>query len=104
MNDAAEQAYDVVIVGSGAGAMLTACRAHDLGLSVLVVEKTDNFGGTSSVSGGGIWIPNNDHISRDGGADSEEEAFAYLSAATHGEVAESRIRAYIANGRRMLQY
>ena len=81
-----EETYDVVVVGTGAGAMLTAARAHDLGLSVLVIEKTDKYGGTSAVSGGGIWIPNNDHIAASGGSDSMEDAKAYLVAAARAPV------------------
>ncbi|MGE0776515.1 MAG: FAD-dependent oxidoreductase, partial [Sphingomonadaceae bacterium] len=50
--------YDVVVVGSGAGGLLAAVRAHDLGLRTVLIEKSDRFGGTSSVSGGAIWIPN----------------------------------------------
>jgi 3-oxosteroid 1-dehydrogenase len=59
--------FDVVIVGSGAGAMTAALRAHDNGLSVLAIEKSDVYGGTTAVSGGGIWIPCNDQIAALGG-------------------------------------
>ena len=50
---------DVLVVGSGAGGMVSAIRAHDLGLKTMLIEKADRFGGTSAVSGGGIWIPMN---------------------------------------------
>ena len=99
-----EYEVDVVVVGSGAGAMTAAVRAHDQGLKVVVVEKTEFFGGTSAVSGGGIWIPNNDHVARDGGSDSDEEALTYLRAATRSTVAEARLAAYVRTARRMLRY
>ena len=95
---------DVLVVGSGAGAMTAAVRAHDHGLKVLVVEKTELFGGTSAVSGGGLWIPNNEHIARDGGSDSEAEALTYLRAATQGTVADERLAAYVRAAPRMLRY
>jgi succinate dehydrogenase/fumarate reductase flavoprotein subunit len=47
----AEQEYDLIVVGSGAGAMLGAIRAQEQGLKTLVVEKTELFGGTSALSG-----------------------------------------------------
>ncbi|MFS2216615.1 FAD-dependent oxidoreductase [Telluria sp. Tellsp104] len=96
--------FDVVIVGSGAGAMTAALRAHDLGLSVVVVEQSDQYGGTSAVSGGGIWIPNNDQIAGLGGSDSPDDALAYLKAATAGEVPEARLRSYIDAAPRMVRY
>ena len=65
---------DVIVVGSGAGALLTAVRAADAGLSVQVVEKTALVGGTSAISGGGIWIPCNHDQSRHGIRDSVDEA------------------------------
>lgn len=46
--------YDVVVVGSGAGAMTAALRAYDQRLSVLMVEKAAEYGGTTAISGGGI--------------------------------------------------
>ena len=37
-----------------------------------------HFGGTSAISGGGIWIPDNHQISQLGGEDSEEKSISYL--------------------------
>ncbi len=93
--------YDVIVVGAGAGAMLTAARAHDLGLSVLVVEKSDKYGGTSAVSGGAIWIPNNSQMKI---KDSYDDALTYLKAATRGLVAEDRLHAYLESAPQMVEY
>jgi 3-oxosteroid 1-dehydrogenase len=102
MNSTGESTtYDVIVVGSGAGAMLTAARAHDLGLSVLVVEKSDKYGGTSAVSGGAIWIPNNSQMRI---KDSHDEALTYLKAATKGLVAEDRLLAYLESAPQMVEY
>jgi len=78
---------DILVVGSGAGALTAACRAVDCGSQVLVVEKADYYGGTSASSGGGLWIPNNHLMHAAGIDDSEEEAITYLSALTAGDVA-----------------
>jgi 3-oxosteroid 1-dehydrogenase len=99
-----DEVCDVLVVGSGAGGMTAALRAHDLGLKVLLVEKSELYGGTSAVSGGGIWIPDNHRIVELGGSDSAEEAIAYLRAATQGEIADGRIEAYVAHGREMVEY
>lgn len=93
--------YDVIVVGSGGGALLTANRAHDLGLSVLVLEKSDQYGGTSAVSGGAIWIPNNDQI---GPKDSLEEARTYIKASARGMVTEARLEAYLDSAPKMVRY
>ena len=95
--------YDVIVVGSGAGAMTSALFAAEQNLSVLVVEKSDKFGGTSAISGGGIWIPNNHYFSAKGGRDSFELALQYLKAATgeHGD--EKRLRAYLKHAPQMIE-
>ncbi|MDH0301695.1 MULTISPECIES: FAD-binding protein [unclassified Pseudomonas] len=99
-----DECCDVLVVGSGAGGLTAALRAHDLGLDTLVVEKSAQYGGTSAVSGGGIWIPDNHRIAALGGADSAAEAVAYLRAVTQGEVDDERIQAYVEQGRAMVEY
>ena len=97
MNDTQAQQYvfDVVVVGSGAGALLAACRAADRGLSVVVIEKTALYGGTSAVSGGGIWIPCNHHMAELGATDTREAARRYLDACTAGASSPDRLDAYL---------
>ena len=75
MQDQSQMSWDVIVVGSGAGAMTSAVVAADRGLSVLVIEKSDKFGGTSAISGGGIWIPNNHYFKAKGGAYTRENFF-----------------------------
>ncbi|MFB2550469.1 FAD-dependent oxidoreductase [Ensifer soli] len=73
---------DVLVIGSGSAAMSAALRARKGGLDVLVVEKTGLLGGTSAMSGAGVWIPAN-HVAKAAGiSDSREEALTYLRAAS----------------------
>ena len=92
---------EVLVVGSGAGALLAAIRAHDLGFKVMVIEKTDRYGGTSAPSGGGIWIPNNHGITEQ---DSYEAALTYFKACTQGLVPEEKLRAYLDTAPEMVEY
>ena len=63
------QEYDVVVVGSGAAGMVAALTAAHQGLSTVVVEKAAHYGGSTARSGGGVWIPNNEVLKRDGVTD-----------------------------------
>lgn len=103
-NKQVSDSYDVIIVGSGAGALSAAVFAADKGMSVLVIEKSDKYGGTSALSGGGIWIPNNDYFKAKGGNDSYEKSLTYLKASTQGLVPEAKLRAYIDNASDMINY
>jgi len=101
--DQSQTQYDVIVVGSGAGAMTSAVFLADQGFSVLVLEKSDKFGGTSAISGGGIWIPNNHYFARQGGNDSLEQARRYLDAAAGGQVDPARLEAYLDNAPKMIE-
>jgi choline dehydrogenase-like flavoprotein len=72
-------AYDVVVIGAGAGGMTAAAVAAAEGLSVLVIEKTEFVGGTTAWSGGMIWIPVNAGMKQAGLPDSLSDAVDYLA-------------------------
>ncbi|ROS04852.1 3-oxosteroid 1-dehydrogenase [Sinobacterium caligoides] len=75
-----QHTVDTLIVGSGNGAMTTALCSHILGTAdILLIEKDEKIGGTSALSGGGIWIPNNRYAKAAGAKDSIEDAKAYLT-------------------------
>ncbi len=96
--------YDVVVVGSGAGGMTAALCSHGKGLSALVIEKDKVYGGTSAVSGGGIWIPCNHQVGPKGGSDDLEEARRYVHALVGNETEAARLDAYLDNGPAMVKY
>jgi 3-oxosteroid 1-dehydrogenase len=78
--EASEHTYDVVAVGTGGAAFATALGAGDEGLSVLMLESTDKWGGSTAMSGGGLWLPNNPLMQRARAGDSRAEALTYLDA------------------------
>lgn len=96
--------YDVVVVGSGAGALLGAIRAQEQGLKTLLVEKTALFGGTSALSGGGIWIPANYDQKRAGVKDDLATAFNYMKRCVRGMASDDRVLAYVETANKMAEY
>lgn len=88
--------YDVVVVGSGGGAMTGAFLAQKAGLSTVVVEKTALLGGTSAYSGGACWLPGSAVQRRAGIADSTESARTYL-AAILADPDEAKVEAFLAH-------
>ncbi len=60
--------------------MCAALALRAAGKSVLILEKTDLVGGTTAISGGVMWIPDNRFMASEGIEDSAEKAMAYLDA------------------------
>lgn len=69
-------ACDVLVVGSGAAGMAAALKAASQGLSVIVAEKEQYFGGTTAISAGWAWVPGNRAGTAAG--DTREEVESYL--------------------------
>lgn len=91
-----EEEYDVVVVGSGGGAMTGAALAAKAGLSTVVLERTACIGGTSAYSGGACWLPGSQVQQRAGIPDSTESAREYLGALLH-DPDEERVEAFLAH-------
>lgn len=98
------ETVDFLVVGSGAAAMAAGVRAHDLGLNVLLVEKSDRYGGSTAMSGGVCWVPNNPGMASKGIQDSDEDALTYLEHITQGEVPRERLESYIRESQRVMAY
>ena len=98
------QEYDVVVVGSGAAGMVAALTAAHQGLSTVVVEKAPHYGGSTARSGGGVWIPNNEVLKRDGVTDTPEAARKYLHTIIGDVVEPERIDTYLDRGPEMLSF
>lgn len=97
-----DEIFDVVVVGSGGGALTAALLAADGGASVVVAEKSGFIGGTTAVSGGDMWIPNNRHIA---GQDSREDAIAYVTRLSDGRACDpSLIDVYVDTAAEALEY
>jgi 3-oxosteroid 1-dehydrogenase len=99
-----DQVVDLAIVGSGAGAMTAAVVGHDAGLQTLILEKSDLYGGSSAMSGGGLWVPGNPLMRAVGLHDSAEDALAYLCQEAGPHADEGQLRAFVQRAPKMVEY
>ena len=99
-----DREVDWLVAGTGAAGMTGAVVAHQLGGSVLVVEKEPVYGGTTAKSGGVAWIPGNHRQAEVQVSDSVQEGYRYLKGLIGDSVDDARIQAYAARARDMLQF
>ena len=97
---------DVLVIGSGNGGLTTALCNKLMGAGdVLVVEKAGKIGGTSAISGGGIWVPCSHYAKQAGAEDSIDEAREYLKHTLEGEdIPPEMIESYLQNAPKMLDF
>ncbi|MDN4518262.1 FAD-binding protein [Mycolicibacterium austroafricanum] len=99
-----EHVTDVLVIGSGGGGMTAALAADASGLDTLVVEKSPRFGGSTALSGGGIWVPGAPSQRREGYVPDPDEVFTYLKEITGGLVSDARLRKYVDAAPEMMEF
>ncbi len=99
-----ETAADVVVIGSGGAGLMAAATAAAHGLRVVVLEAAAKLGGTTSLSGGNLWVPDSPHLRAAGLEDSRASALTYLEHVTLGEVPRPALEAYLVAGPAMLRF
>lgn len=97
-------ACDLLVIGSGAGGLSAAVTAAHLGLRVIVAEKDAQFGGTTAWSGGWMWIPGNPLAIEAGMTEDMDQALSYLRHELGHQFDESRARAFLEIGPRMVDF
>jgi succinate dehydrogenase/fumarate reductase flavoprotein subunit len=95
---------DVLVVGSGGGGMTAALKADAAGLDTLIVEKSAQFGGSTALSGGGIWVPGAPSQRRAGYTPPPDGVFDYLKRITGGLVSDARLRTYVDEAPEMMEF
>jgi len=95
---------EVLVVGSGGGALTAAILAHDNRAKVMVIEKSDKVGGTTSDSGGLMWIPRHHLMAARGASDSRDEALNYCKKMAKGRVADELVEKYVDTAPEMARY
>src|SRR5215470_2799090 len=96
--------YDVLVLGSGAAGLTAALAAAVDGARVAVFEKADLLGGTTALSGGTIWIPNNQPARAAGVEDSRERGLEYLSSLSNGMILPELAEALVDGGPRFVDF
>ncbi|MFB3819276.1 MAG: FAD-dependent oxidoreductase [Candidatus Methylomirabilales bacterium] len=96
--------YDLVVLGAGAAGMTAALVGAVEGLRTLLVEKSEQVGGTTAFSSGTVWIPDNPEQRGLGVTGDAERALAYLDALVDGRAARPLRQAFLAAGPEMLEY
>jgi succinate dehydrogenase/fumarate reductase flavoprotein subunit len=95
---------DVLIVGSGAAGLAAAVTAAQLGLDVIVAEKSPLLGGTTAISGGWLWIPNSPEAQQAGVCEPRESPLRYLRAVLGDRFDQTMIQTFLDAGPEMLEF
>lgn len=94
----------VIVIGSGAAGLAAALAAREAGADVTVLEATSTVGGSSALSSGAIWAPNNHVQAAASPKDSTELARTYLHSLEVGDFAGDLVDQFIDEVPRTLRW
>jgi len=94
---------DVVVIGAGSGLVAALAAVVD-GASVLVLEKSEAVGGSTRLSGGVAWIPNNTVMTAAGYSDTRDDALTYVKAVARGQASDEILEAFVDRGPEMVTF
>ena len=97
-------ATDLIVVGSGGAGLAAALAAALAGARVTVLERAAVIGGTTAVSGGGMWLPGNRFMAERGQPDDPDEVVTYLQHLTFGRVPRGRHESYYTEAGRLADF
>jgi len=95
---------DVVVLGTGAAGLTAALSAALAGADVGLYEKADLLGGSSAISGGVTWVPQNHLQDAAGIADNREDAINYLESLSLGRMDPVLAQTFVDNGRATVEW
>ena len=98
-----DEEADLLVCGTGTAAF-GALLAAQSGAKVLVAEKADRFGGTSSGSGGVFWLPLSYPQVEAGTQDSREEVIDYMRDCAEGRSSDAVIESFVDNAAPFLSW
>lgn len=93
-----EESFDVVVLGSGAAGLTAALAAASEGAHVALLEKAELIGGTTALSGAGIWVPGNQKATEAGVEDSTAQGLDYLLSLSNGMILPELAEALVEGG------
>ncbi len=104
LNNSLTKEVDVIVIGSGAAAFSAALTAAIGGLEVLIVEKSEFFGGTTAISGGALWIPESTHAKKAGLPDDRDQVLTYLKSVIGDHLQQDKVDAFLNAGPEALDF
>lgn len=91
-------AFDVAVLGAGAGGMAAAVFAALEGQRVLLVERTEYLGGTSALSAATTWVPGTRLAADVGSEDTRENVSGFLDRAVGNRAPKALREAFLDAG------
>ncbi|MGD9537175.1 MAG: FAD-dependent oxidoreductase [Alphaproteobacteria bacterium] len=76
---ASDGAFDIIVVGGGAGGLSSALFSRWLGNQVLLLEKAPQLGGTTRKAAFWYWVPNNEAMKAAGIKDPRKDCLRYMA-------------------------